>query len=75
MGSSVNLAQGAALTESSDTTKWRLPSPLGDCLRPDGNVTESYSMVEGKQTYDETSVPPASAAVLEHLKQGDCKLE
>lgn len=67
-------APGAAQTEASDITKWLMPSPLGDSLRSDGNVTESYSLVEGKQMYKDTPVPAASAAVLEHLNQGSCIL-
>ena len=75
MSSSMDSAQGAAQTEASGFTKVMMASPHGDSLRPVSSVTESYPILEGKQTYPDAAVPPASAAVLEHLKQGDCVLQ
>lgn len=63
--------QEAAQTAAGGIAKLVMPSPLGNSVRPVGSINESYFMLESKQAHAlETSVPTASDAVLEHLKQG-----
>lgn len=70
MGLSTNAAQGAAQTEVSCNIEL-MPNPLGHGLKPASSAAEGRGQLQGVWAHAEATVPAASEAVLDHLKQGD----